>query len=105
MKASPQTKALPLVIVAFFMTAPFAAAYAPDINDVLDSFTACKTAHKMPEFMALDIDRDGRIDYREMKTNEDRNGAKMFNTIDLNADGFLSRSELTAFKNAGECKK
>ncbi len=75
-------------------TAGMASAETPDLRSNMGDLTACQTKSAMPSFSDMDIDRDGRINYRELKT-ADKKDLSLFEGMDEDRDGFLSKTEMT----------
>ncbi|HYD18640.1 MAG TPA: EF-hand domain-containing protein [Patescibacteria group bacterium] len=78
-------------------------AQMPLIRNTMDTLTRCDAGGQTPAFNQVDIDRDGKINYREIKT-ADRAEAQSFEKIDTGKDGYISRAELSAHEAAtGGC--
>ena len=64
----------------------------------------CRTANALPDFKNLDIDRDGMVNYREMRTNNEKQ-ISLFGEIDSDRDDYISPRELDSFAQVGNCKE
>jgi Ca2+-binding EF-hand superfamily protein len=89
--------------VAVLIPATFAVALAyamnafaemPDIRSNMRDLQGCADGTSVKSFSQVDIDRDGRINFREMKT-ADKADLPLFEVIDEDRDGFVSKAELT----------
>lgn len=71
-----------------------ASAEMPDIRNNMGGLRGCDSSMSVKTFSQVDIDRDGRINYREMRA-ADKSDLPLFETIDEDRDGFVSKAELT----------
>ncbi len=71
-----------------------ASAEMPDIRSNMGDLRGCVGNMSVKTFSQVDIDRDGRINYREMRA-ADKADLPLFDTIDEDRDGFVSKAELT----------
>lgn len=92
------TKIITLLIPAGFAIAlaqaVSASAEMPDIRSNMGDLRGCVGNMSVKTFNQVDIDRDGRINYREMQA-ADKADLPLFDTIDEDRDGFVSKAELT----------
>lgn len=64
----------------------------------------CRTANALPDFKNLDIDRDGMVNYREMRSSDEKQ-IGLFDKIDSNDDDYISPRELDAYAKVGNCRE
>ena len=80
-----------------------ASAELPDIRSNMRDLNGCVGSMSVKTFSQVDIDRDGRINYREMQA-ADKSDLPLFDTIDEDRDGYVSKAELTEHtKDRGGC--
>lgn len=79
-------------------------AFAASRDDIMPSeiYEYCREANSLPDFRSLDIDRDGMVNYREMRTNNEKH-ISLFYAIDRNHDGYISPRELDIYAKVGDC--
>lgn len=84
------------VISVVFALAYSVSAFAelPDIRSNMRDLNGCIGSMSVKTFSQVDIDRDGRINFREMKA-ADKTDLPLFDMMDEDRDGFISKSELT----------
>ena len=80
--------------VILFASAGMASAELPDIRSNMSDLNGCIGNMSVKTFNQVDIDRDGRINFREMKA-ADKTDLPLFDMMDEDRDGFISKSELT----------
>lgn len=71
-----------------------ASAEMPDIRNNMRDLNGCVGNMSLKSFSQVDIDRDGRINFREMKA-ADKSDLPLFEVMDEDRDGFVSKAELT----------
>lgn len=80
--------------VILFACAGTASAELPDIRSNMRDLNGCIGSMSVKTFSQVDIDRDGRINFREMKA-ADKTDLPLFDVMDEDRDGFISKAELT----------
>lgn len=75
-----------------------ASAEMPDIRNNMGDLNGCMGNMSAKNFSQIDIDRDGRINFREMKA-ADKTDLPLFDVMDEDRDGFVSKAELTEHTN------
>lgn len=79
-------------------------AFGASRDDIMQpgAYEACRAANSLPDFKNLDIDRDGIVNYREMRTNNEKH-ISLFYAIDTDHDDYISPRELDAYAKVGDC--
>jgi hypothetical protein len=91
------TPALAQTIQASYFSTPNGPVYT--------TMNECRKASAIPDMRRLDGNRDGRISSREFERNgSGQTTVSMFYSMDKNMDGFISRSELDAYRHVGSCR-
>lgn len=107
----PKPKLL-VITIALLIAAPAMAQvvqtgyYATPWGPMFTSMDECHDAAAMPDLAVMDRDSDDRVSKGEFE-NMAGSGAtvSLFDSIDRNKDGFISRQEMDAYRHVGRCRE
>lgn len=79
--------------------------YSTPFGPVYTTMSDCREAGQTPDLRVLDQNHDNRVSSHEFEESGLENkDVSLFYSIDKNHDGFISQTELDAYRHVGKCQ-